>query len=352
MSSSLTNQLIPILKKIGVSRISNITGYEDSIVYTYQSVRPNAQHLIVDSGKGLDENSAFISCAVEAIERYAAEEHIDAGEMINFEQIPKHVRNSCDKNIACKKIKAVKFTEYSTKDDFYLPKQLIDYKNRTSDSLSLKSFFSGTTGLGAHTDINMAIYSGLIEILERDAIAEDCTPIIIDLDSLPNNTQKYVKWIQENVGDIELRHHKSRHDIYVFSCSCWNSEVIGGFNSMGASVNKQEALINCFMEGIQTWLMRISGTRDDWIFSKRSLHVKTQHNKDHTKYSNINEVEHIASLNDQKFQLLNKFDQLFIYRYLTNVDLTPIKVVKVVLPNTSKLEQGEMFTGVPRGQIT
>ena len=80
--------------------------------------------------------------------------------------------------------------------------------------------------------------------------------------------------IQKNVGEIELKYHKSKHGIFVFSCSCWNSEVVGGFNSMGASVNKLDALVNCFMEGIQTWLMRISGTRDDWILSTRSLNIK------------------------------------------------------------------------------
>ena len=72
MTKDLIKSLNLILKEIGVSRIANITGYEDTIIYTFQSIRPNARHLIVDSGKGLDPDSAFISCAVEAIERYAA----------------------------------------------------------------------------------------------------------------------------------------------------------------------------------------------------------------------------------------------------------------------------------------
>ena len=89
MTKNLIDKLVLILNDIGVTRIANITGYEDTIVYTFQSVRPNARHLIVDSGKGLDRDSAFISCAVEAIERYVAEEHIDLGTSIRYEQLPR-----------------------------------------------------------------------------------------------------------------------------------------------------------------------------------------------------------------------------------------------------------------------
>jgi len=351
MTKELINALIPILNNIGVTRIANITGYEDTLVYVFQSIRPDAIHLIVDSGKGLDRDSAFVSCAVEAIERYAAEEHIDPGVLINFGQLPDSVQKSCDKEIACRTIKAVKAMEFNSKRVVYLPKQLVDYKNKTTDSLALKLFFAGTTGLGAHTDINLAIYSGLIEILERDAVAKDDSPIIINLNSLPESAQKYVHWIQQNVGDIELKYHKSCFNIYTFSCSCWNSDAVGGFNSMGASVNKLEALINCFMEGIQTWLMRISATRDDWIFSERSLFVKRQITQELIQYNEIDEIKCSISLIEQKLQLINKFSQMIVYEYLTNIDLHPIKVVRVVLPQSSKLEQGEMFTGIPRGQM-
>ena len=41
-----------ICKEIGVSRIAEITGYEDQLIYVFQSVRPESRHLIVDSGKG------------------------------------------------------------------------------------------------------------------------------------------------------------------------------------------------------------------------------------------------------------------------------------------------------------
>ena len=351
MTKKLIDRLVVILHDIGVTRIANITGYEDTIVYTFQSVRPNARHLIVDSGKGLDRDSAFISCAVEAIERYAAEEHIDLGNSIRYEQLPKSIQQSSDKYFSCKTLKAVKAIEHKSQSTVYIPKQLIDYKNKTSNTLALKLFFAGTTGLGAHTDMNLAIYSGLIEILERDAIASDKSSSLVSLQSLPREAYLYINWIQENVGEIKLKYHKSKHGIFVFSCSCWNSEVLGGFNSMGASVNKLDALVKCFMEGIQTWLMRISGTRDDWILSKRSLNIKGFSNGDFIKYNVIDESLSSLTLHQQKVAFLKKFNPLYVYKYVSSVRLDPIKVVRVILPNTSKLEQGEMFTGVPRGQF-
>lgn len=351
MTKNLIDRLVVILHDIGVTRIANITGYEDTIVYTFQSVRPNARHLIVDSGKGLDRDSAFISCAVEAIERYVAEEHIDLGNSIRYEQLPKSIQQSSDKYFSCKTLKAVKAIEYKSQSTVYIPKQLIDYKNKTSNTLALKLFFAGTTGLGAHTDMNLAIYSGLIEILERDAIASDKSSSLVSLQSLPREADLYINWIQENVGEIKLKYHKSKHGIFVFSCSCWNSEVLGGFNSMGASVNKLDALVKCFMEGIQTWLMRISGTRDDWILSKRSLNIKGLSNGDFIKYNVIDESLSSLTLHQQKVAFLKKFNPLYVYKYVSSVRLDPIKVVRVILPNTSKLEQGEMFTGVPRGQF-
>ena len=351
MTKNLIDKLVLILNDIGVTRIANITGYEDTLVYTFQSVRPNARHLIVDSGKGLDRDSAFISCAVEAIERYVAEEHIDLGISICYEQLPRSVQQSSDKIISCETLKAVKAIEFNSQSTVYLPKQLIDYKNKTSDTLVLKLFFAGSTGLGAHTDMNLAIYSGLIEILERDAIASDHSPSLVNLQSLPREADLYIDWIQKNVGEIELKYHKSKHGIFVFSCSCWNSEVVGGFNSMGASLNKLDALVNCFMEGIQTWLMRISGTRDDWILSMRSLNIKSLSNGMFINYPEISESLSSLPLQQQKIDFLNNFNPLYVYQYVSSIQLDPIKVVRVILPNTSKLEQGEMFTGVPRGQF-
>ena len=66
-----------ICKEIGVSRIAEITGYEDQLIYVFQSVRPGSRHLIVDSGKGKTKEQALIACSVEAIERYSAENYLN-----------------------------------------------------------------------------------------------------------------------------------------------------------------------------------------------------------------------------------------------------------------------------------
>ena len=351
MSEDLKNMLKPILKHIGVTRISNITGYEDKIIHVFQSVRPSGQHLIVDSGKGTDKISAFISCAVESIERYAAEFHTDKGETISYQLLPLILQNENDKLFSIEKIKAVKGQCLNNNKSIWLPKDLIDYKNKTSDVLNIKKFFCGTTGLGAHTDRELAIYSGLIEVLERDAIAENRANYILNLNSIPNDLQTYIDWINENVGKIEIRLHQSSYGVFVFSCYCINKELIGGLNSMGACVDKHSALKICLIEGIQTWLMRISASRDDWYFAKRSIYNNLSQSPHQVNYQDIDDHTATKSIYDRKINLVRSIKSAFVYDYKTKVSIDPIKVVRVIIPKTKKLEQGEMFTGIPRGSI-
>ena len=47
------------LRKIGVTRINSITRYDNLPIYVYQSCRPDAMHLCVDSGKGKTAAEAF-----------------------------------------------------------------------------------------------------------------------------------------------------------------------------------------------------------------------------------------------------------------------------------------------------
>ena len=108
-----------ICKDIGVSRIAEITGYEDQLIYVFQSIRPNSRHLIVDSGKGTKREQALISCSVEAIERYSAENYLNQIIDVKIEDVESPIRSQIINNLRPLSIKCLEGF------DFYKPENIL-----------------------------------------------------------------------------------------------------------------------------------------------------------------------------------------------------------------------------------
>ncbi|MCP4008611.1 MAG: hypothetical protein GY726_03740, partial [Proteobacteria bacterium] len=64
----------PYLKKIGVTRLANITGLDQLDIPVVGVYRANAKSMVAASGKGVDLDSALVSGAMEAIEIQVAED--------------------------------------------------------------------------------------------------------------------------------------------------------------------------------------------------------------------------------------------------------------------------------------
>ena len=348
----LIKSLDEICKSIGVTRISEISGYENKLIYVFQSVRPNSKHLIVDSGKGKTRNQAIISCSVEAIERFTAENYSNKIHEIAYSNIEKSLKCNILNNLKPQKISCLKgFDLYNPSKRIFLPNDLIRYKNNTANEISLRQFRSGTTGLGAHINREKALFSGIIECLERDAISSKNKKFIIDLNSIPKKFDKYIDWILKITKDFKLIHHKSNYGVMTFSTICRENAMNGGLIGMGCGFTLEEALENTLNESIQTWLMKVSGSRDDFCLANTKIHFG---------YEDVKSISwgKLKSYYKNKLKIDN-FQSLLIYLKERNIDIFAVKLIpnkltepiityKIIIPILNKLQQGNMFTGIPR----
>src|SRR4051812_30484027 len=61
------------LPRMGITRLTNVTGLDSIGIPVVQAIRPNSRSLSVSQGKGVDLDAAKVSAMMEAIELWHAE---------------------------------------------------------------------------------------------------------------------------------------------------------------------------------------------------------------------------------------------------------------------------------------
>ena len=215
----------------------------------------------MDSGKGKTART-YLTCAVEAIERYTAENISNKIFLQNIQSKNVFVPSSSiqRKNIGDKKIETYYAKEIISNQDCWIPKTFVDYRiprgplaNRT---------YTGTTGLGAHSTTELAICSGLVELIERDAIAGGRYQQI-----MISSKDKSLAWINKILKERSERYavlrFKTNWPMEVVQIICHDPYVQGGMTAMGVGIDLKTAIEDAALEAMQTWVMRIA-KRDDW----------------------------------------------------------------------------------------
>jgi ribosomal protein S12 methylthiotransferase accessory factor len=175
------NRVEKLLPGIGVTRVAEISGLDRIGIPVFSAIRPTSAKgsISVYAGKGASEVEAKVSVMMEAIERYSSE------------------YQKSDK----KRIKAGSFEDMSKNDmainphDLILPGRLLpntmldwvdgyDLLNKLEVMLpcnavyhpyevisGAKIFRSNTNGLASGNTLEEAIFHGLMEVVERDALS-------------------------------------------------------------------------------------------------------------------------------------------------------------------------------------
>ena len=71
-ADSLSRALV-VAKKIGVTRVANVTGLDRVGIPVAIAIRPNSRFLSVAQGKGMTHDAAQVSALMESIETWHAE---------------------------------------------------------------------------------------------------------------------------------------------------------------------------------------------------------------------------------------------------------------------------------------
>ena len=277
-----------LLKDIGVTRIANITDLDRIGIPVFSSIRPSAAEgaISVYSGKGANEVQARISAIMESFERCLAErsginkdvkDGIASPELIETPEIASKSYNLIEpqtlllpeKLMPSSRIEWTAGWDLLKKEEVLVPSNAV-YHPYDAPGMSVKLFRTNTNGLAAGNTLEEAIFHGLLEVLERDAlsIAEfnhfPGKEIILTEDDGEN--YRLAQMCREN--DIDLKLWLLFHDTNVPTVVAAMDDirlkdpallVMGAGSHLDPSIAVRRAIT----EAAQSRLVQIHGARED-----------------------------------------------------------------------------------------
>jgi putative methanogenesis marker protein 1 len=170
-----------VIPEVGITRVADISGLDRVGLPVFSAIRPSAADgaISVYAGKGTTESEARVSVIMEAVERFSAE-------VENFKQellFDSYDRLSADNNVinpvdlilpgrlsSETKIEWYPSWDLLNEEDVLVPANAVFHPYRPFQG-RWQLFRSNTNGLASGNVIEEAIFHGLMEVVERDAVS-------------------------------------------------------------------------------------------------------------------------------------------------------------------------------------
>jgi len=277
--------LVPILPRIGVTRVAVVTGLDVVGIPVVMVCRPNGRSLSVSQGKGVDLVSAKVSGIMEALEAWHAEHVLlplrlatyrelrEVARVVDVELLPRPSWSRFHPDLS---ILWIEGTDVIAGERLWVPYECVHLDFRSPGPQGSGCFLANGTGLAAGNHLLEAVSHALCEAVERDAFALwDERPASqratrrVDLDSVTDAgcRQLLETYARAGVGvvawdlttDIALP---------VFSATIVDrrSDVVRRLPAAtggGCHPDRGVALSRALTEAAQSRLTLIAGSRDD-----------------------------------------------------------------------------------------
>ena len=278
-------RLKPLLPKMGITRLANVTGLDVIGIPVVMSVRPCSRSLSVSQGKGLDLDSAKVSAAMESIEGHHAERVTGPLELASYDELrqthsvvdpfrlPLSIVRPFPTSLPLLWIAG---DDWLRHERVWVPFQLVHTAYTTRMRWDLVGFAVSSTGLASGNHVLEAVSHALCEIVERDATARFAARSDEDREARRLNLR--------TVDDPDCcavleRYRRARVDVAVWDVTshvgfaafeCLIAEhhddpnrMLSGARGMGCHPTRQVALLRALTEAAQSRLTIIAGSRDD-----------------------------------------------------------------------------------------
>lgn len=166
----------PFLLRLGITRLSSQTGLDKIGIPVWCAFAPNARAIVIAQGKGLTDEAAKTSAAMEAIERSVATKPTCTVTTACLDELARRgVRHDTLQSLlALKKqplsgsedIEWVEGRDLSTGEPVWLPFEAV-HLDRTVDD---RRYWQSSDGLASGNTRDEALFHGLMERVERDAL--------------------------------------------------------------------------------------------------------------------------------------------------------------------------------------
>ncbi|EKD71387.1 MAG: hypothetical protein ACD_46C00194G0001 [uncultured bacterium] len=275
-------RITPIAKQIGITRIANITGLDHIGIPVANCIRPNAKHLSVSQGKGVNWELAKISAIMESIEAYHAENPQEADLFGTFNDLqlqhniihPRYFANQFfDCSLESVNLPWIWSTHLISNQSILIPHDVICLDS--SKPLQHRWLFNVTSnGLAAGNTKEEAMLHALYEIIERNTLTNwkklssaEKTHSQIDLTSITSEINQALlnKFSLANI-QVTIWDITSHLPIPAYYCMITDDHSyrnLGVFFGSGAHHSADIALMKALLEAAQSRLTFIAGTRDE-----------------------------------------------------------------------------------------
>ena len=286
----------PRLAEFGITRLARVTGLDHIGIPVWSAIRPNARTLAVSQGKGVDDAAAAASALMEAIEVATAERadlpHLTASAeemaamgctVVLFEGLLHAGAAAPDRT---EPVDWIEGCDLMNDGAVWLPLEIV----ALSDGRTRSRYWQSTDGLASGNILWEAVFHGLCERIERDAlalwalrddarIAERCRdPAIYDDAEIDKLAAKI-----EGAG-LQLRLFDIASDVTIPVFFATISSVPSGHESKwnyfdlssgsGCHPRRVRAAIRAITEAAQTRLTTIAAVRDDFDPGKYETKLK------------------------------------------------------------------------------
>lgn len=276
------------IKKIGVTRIADITNLDRLGIPIFSSIRPTAARgaISIYSGKGSTEQRARISAIMESFERCLAERsginanikgEINAPALVesyanakgNYNLLDPHALLLPQLYVPQNLMEWVGAYDLMNKEEIFVSANAV-YHPYDAPGQCQKLFLSNTNGLASGNILEEAILHGLLEVIERDAISKAQFSRDLGREIVLTEADGYLFELAQKFknADIELRVWLVPSDTGIPTVIAATDDtrlkdpallVMGA----GSHLKPEIAIARAITEAAQSRVVQIQGARED-----------------------------------------------------------------------------------------
>ena len=273
----------PLLARMGITRIANLTGLDRVGIPVVSVMRPNSRSLSVSQGKGIDLAAAKVSGAMEAIESFHAENiehplrlasHRDmiawGYRLVDVERLARIKDGRFHADLPLLWIEGRDIVSGEAK---WLPYETVHASYTLPLPAGSGCFVASTNGLASGNSTLEAISHAIAEIIERDANtlwnrASDAARArtLIDLGSINSDLcRTVIGRLQQAELAVAAWDITSNTGVPAFYALIVDrrSELAHSGAGAGAHPAREVALLRALTEAVQVRVNYIAGARDD-----------------------------------------------------------------------------------------
>ena len=370
-------RVTPYRPEYGITRVANLTHLDRVGVPVHTALKPLGTTLSNGSGKGLTMEASKISAIMEAIEQTHWEnDRLEKVETTQSDLVAQGLAVTNGDELPLFKLSLwnhrlpLDWTmghDLVTGEEIWTPAELVQANLRSR--LAISTFVTSSNGLASGNNVFEAIFSGLTELVERDAIAmyraegnKETYDPAIRLDELSAAYGEPFHSLREQIERAELR-------LFVFDCT---SEVgiptykafvhdlavsrAGAFGGYGTSLDPSVALCRAVTEAMQSRGLVIAGSRDDQFGSVRDAALMNSNHHEAPpegdKHLTVRSNDNTGSIVDDVAVVTERLreagmEQIVVLRHTQPGD--PVQVVRVIVPGLEGY-RFEQYTPGPRAR--